>query len=158
VIWLRKAARLAMTVRLIAAVVLAAGAAVLSGVSVAHADKVQVRYALDEASRAAMVSIRDLVANNHSLVTHRRMPPATARRMAEKVRRLADGVRDNGTLPQSARKAIEPILDALVSGVEAVVGDNKQIGPIDGIVMMDEALARYAREFDHPGWRAPRQL
>jgi len=42
--------------------------------------------------------------------------------------------------------------------VEAVAGDNKLIGPIDGIVMMDEALARYARVFDHTGWKAPRQL
>jgi len=42
--------------------------------------------------------------------------------------------------------------------VEAVAGDHKLIGPIDGIVMMGEALARYARVFDHAGWKAPRQL
>jgi hypothetical protein len=73
-------------------------------------------------------------------------------------RRLTEGNRESETLSQPSRKAIEPILDVLVSGVEAVAGDNKLIGPIDGIVMMDEALARYARVFDHTGWKAPRQL
>jgi len=73
-------------------------------------------------------------------------------------RRLTEGIRESETLSQPSRKAIEPILDVLVSGVEAVAGDHKLIGPIDGIVMMGEALARYARVFDHAGWKAPRQL
>ena len=37
-------------------------------------------------------------------------------------------------------------------------GRNKAVSPIDGLVRIDEALARYPAEFDHPGWVPLRSL
>ncbi|MBC7942421.1 MAG: hypothetical protein H7Z19_22150 [Chitinophagaceae bacterium] len=48
------------------------------------------------------------------------------------------------------------MLDDIVAGIEAVAGRDKSVSPLDGLVRADEALARYAEAFDHPGW-APLQ-
>ena len=48
------------------------------------------------------------------------------------------------------------MLDEIVAGIAAVAGRDKAVGPLDGLVRADEALARYASKFYHPGW-APLQ-
>jgi hypothetical protein len=107
----------------------------------------------DEAVRGAMTAIRDLVLRDHSLVTHRRMQPAGAGAFhgaikAEVERMLAE----TKTVPE-ARAALGPIATEIIAGAEAVAGMKKDVEPIAGIVAIDEALADYARRFDHPGWQ-----
>lgn len=129
-------------------------------VASAHAESAnsQMRHATDETTRAAMVAIRDLVANNHSLVTHRRMPKAASQRMAKNVAGHLEKIRTTSQLEGDARMEMAGILEQLERGVEAVAGRSKDITAIDGIVLMDEALAQYANQFDHPEWKAPRDL
>lgn len=116
------------------------------------------QHSIDKATQDAMVEIRDLVANNHSLITHRRMPKLTAIKMSSRVVALIEKIRDVSTLKDDARMELSYILADLERGVKAIGGSNKMIGAIDGIVLMDEALAQYANQFDHPGWKAPREL
>ena len=47
---------------------------------------------IDQAVQKGMLAIRDLVRINHSLVTHRRMPPDHAARFARQVKAEADGI------------------------------------------------------------------
>ena len=46
----------------------------------------------DQPVQKGMLAIRDLVRINHSLVTHRRMPPDHAARFARQVKAEADGI------------------------------------------------------------------
>lgn len=110
----------------------------------------------DEAVRRGMLAIRDLVRVNHSLVTHRRMPPDHAARFARQVKVEADAILATSKLAGEGRAKLRAVLDEIVAGIEAVAGRNKAVSPLDGLVRADEALARYASEFDHPGW-APLQ-
>ena len=110
----------------------------------------------DEAVRRGMLAIRDLVRLNHSLVTHRRMPPDHAARFARQVKVEADTILATSKLAGEGRAKLRTVLDGIVAGIVAVAGPDKAVSPLDGLVRADEALARYAKEFDDPGW-APLQ-
>jgi len=110
----------------------------------------------DEAVRRGMLAIRDLVRVNHSLVTHRRMPPDHAARFARQVKVEADTILSTSKLAGEGRDKLRGVLDEIVAGIAAVAGRDKAVGPLDGLVRADEALARYASKFYHPGW-APLQ-
>jgi hypothetical protein len=110
----------------------------------------------DDAVRRGMLAIRDLVRLNHSLVTHRRMPPDHAARFARQVKVEADTILSTSKLAGEGRDKLRGVLDEIVAGIAAVAGRDGAVSPLDGLVRADEALARYAREFDHPGW-APLQ-
>jgi hypothetical protein len=110
----------------------------------------------DQPVRRGMLAIRDLVRTNHSLVTHRRMPPDHAARFAKQVKAEADGILASSKIAGDAREKLRALLDEIVAGIAAVAGLDKAVSPLDGLVRADEALARYAVTFDHPGW-APLQ-
>jgi hypothetical protein len=110
----------------------------------------------DEPVRNGMLAIRDLVRINHSLVTHRRMPPDHAARFARQVKVEADGILATSKISGAARDKLCALLDDIVAGIEAVAGRDKIVSPLDGLVRADAALARYPQEFDDPDW-APLQ-
>jgi hypothetical protein len=105
-----------------------------------------------------MLAIRDLVRVNHSLVTHRRMPPDHAARFAAAIKSQADAVLATSAVPAEAKDELGALLDAIVAGVEAVAGRKGGIAPMDGLVQVAEALARYPTRFDHPGWAPVQSL
>lgn len=116
------------------------------------------RIAASVAIKAHMTAIRDDVANVHSLVTHRRLPKQMAVNFAEKVARSVAAIRNEVAPNAPLRNAIEPLLVQISAGAEAVAGRDAVVGPIDGIVAIDEALAAYPKLFDHPGWKGAREL
>jgi hypothetical protein len=108
--------------------------------------------ATDAPARDGMLAIRDLVRLNHSLVTHRRMPPDHAARFAKQVKAEADKIAATSRMSGEARAKLQTLLAEIVAGIDAVAGREAGVSPMDGLVRADEALARYAQEFDHPGW------
>lgn len=114
--------------------------------------------ATDEALRSGMVAIRDLVRLNHSLITHRRMPPDHAIRFAAAIRVQADEILATTSVSGASRERLREMLDEIVTGVEAVSGRDAKVSPIDGLVQIDEVLAIYPREFNHPGWAPVQSL
>jgi hypothetical protein len=111
-----------------------------------------VRWPTDEPVRKGMLAIRDLVRLNHSLITHRRMPPDHAARFAKAIETQADAILATSAVSDAPRERLRALIGEIVTGVEAGAGRNKAVSPIDGLVRIDEALARYPAEFDHPGW------
>lgn len=107
---------------------------------------------------AHMTAIRDEVAKVHSLVTHRRLPKQMAASFADKVVRSVAAIRAETSRDAAPRQAIEPLLEQILTGAEAVAGRRSDVEPIDGIVAIDEALASYPKRFDHPGWKGARDL
>jgi hypothetical protein len=135
----------------------------LLGTPAAPADKIVPRsgHAMaplptDEPVRKGMVAIRELVRTNHSLVTHRRMPPDHALRFAAQVKIEADRILATSNLSGEAREKLRALLEEVVKGVGAVAHPEGEAGPLDGLGRADAALARYPQEFDDPGW-APLQ-
>ncbi len=100
-----------------------------------------------------MAAIRKVTLDNHTLVTHRRMPLADARRFADVVAREVREIKATIDLPSEAKAEIEVLLGEIVSGAEAVAGRGGEVSAIDGIVRIDAALARYGETFDDPTWR-----
>jgi hypothetical protein len=108
----------------------------------------------DEVVRTEMSAIRNLTLNAHTLVTHRRMPPADARTFHARVKAAVERLRTGTTLDGGARDEIESLTGSILAGAAAVGGgETSATTPIDGIIAIDEALALYAKEFDHPGWQ-----
>ena len=110
----------------------------------------------DQPVQKGMLAIRDLVRINHSLVTHRRMPPDHAARFARQVKAEAAGILASSKIAGDSREKLRALLDEIVAGIDAVAKPEAGADPMAGLVRADEALARYAREFDHPSW-APLQ-
>jgi hypothetical protein len=106
----------------------------------------------DEPVRKGMLAIRDLVRTNHSLVTHRRMPPDHAQRFAKQVKAESEKILSTTKLSGDGREKLRGVLDEIVAGIDAVAKPAAGTDPLDGLVRADEALARYAKEFDHPEW------
>ena len=130
----------------------ALAAAALLGLGVADVragDKLRT----DEVVRAEMKAVRDLTLNVHTLVTHRRMPPADARTFHVRVKAAVERLRSETTLDGGERDEIENLTRTILEGAEAVAGQNTSMTPIDGIIAIDAALALYAQRFDHPGWQ-----
>ncbi len=112
----------------------------------------------DEALRSGMVAIRELVRLNHSLITHRRMPPDHAIRFAAAIRAQANTILASTRVSGASRERLREMLDEIVADVEAVAGRNADVPPIDGLVRVDEVLAVYPKVFDHPGWSPVQSL
>ncbi len=138
--------------------------AVLSGTPAVPADKIVPRsgHAIaplptDEPVRNGMVAIRDLVRTNHSLITHRRMPPDHGLRFAAQVKIEADRILATSHLKGETLEKLRALLEEIVSGIGAAAkpaeGD-----AMDGLARADAALARYPQEFDHPGWTPAQSL
>jgi hypothetical protein len=111
------------------------------------------KLATDDAVRREMKAIRDLTLNVHTLVTHRRMPPADARTYHARVKAAVERLRTETTLDGGERDEIENLTQDILAGAEAIGRSPSSTEAIDGIVAIDEALARYAKQFDHPGWQ-----
>lgn len=127
-------------------------AAALLGLGVADV-RAGDKLATDEVVRTEMKTIRDLTLNAHTLVTHRRMPPADARTFHVRVKAAVERLRSETTLDGGERDEIENLTRTILEGAEAVAGQNTSMTPIDGILAIDAALAFYAQRFDHPGWQ-----
>lgn len=107
----------------------------------------------DAAVRKGMATIRDLVATNHSLVTHRRMPPDHALRFAAQVKVEADKILASTSLSGDSLEKLRLLLEEVVSGLGAVAKPAEGAAAMDGLAKVDAALARYPEEFDDPDWK-----
>ncbi|HUS96381.1 MAG TPA: hypothetical protein VMX97_06560 [Hyphomicrobiaceae bacterium] len=146
----------AITVIFLATACLAAAAPLaMAGAAV---DTTQQKWATDEPLRVGMLAIRDLVRINHSLVTHRRMPPDHAARFARAIRAQADAILATSTVSGAARERLAEMLNEIVAGVEAVAGRSGGVSPMDGLIRVDEVLAVYPTLFEHPGWAPVQSL
>ena len=103
-----------------------------------------------------MAAIRTLVAQHHSLVTHRRLPPDMAVRFAAQVRNLTESIVANSSVSGVSADALAPLLGSINDGAEAIAGRKPEVGPMDGLFQIDEAIAAYGSRFDHPNWQAER--
>lgn len=106
----------------------------------------------DEVVRQEMQTIRDLTLDVHTLVTHRRMPPAEALSYNAKVQASVARIEAGTTLTGEAREEIGKLASDIARGARAVARED-EMDPIDGIVTIDESLTVYGRRFDHPGWK-----
>lgn len=107
----------------------------------------------DAAVQSEMTTIRNLTLDVHTLVTHRRMPPAEARKYHGRITQAVAKIEAETTLRGAPRETLDAILQDIVAGAAAIAGADKSIDPIDGIVLIDDALKRYEELFEHPGWQ-----
>jgi len=106
----------------------------------------------DEPVRSGMEAIRDLVRTNHSLITHRRMPPDHAKRFATQIKAESNRILSTTKLSGEALERLKERLVEIDDGADQVLAVAPGSDPVDGLLHIDEALARYPTEFDHPGW------
>ena len=107
----------------------------------------------DAAVQNGMATIRDLVRTNHSLVTHRRMPPDHAQRFAAQVKIEADKILATTSLSGDSLDKLKALLEEIVTGLGAVAKPAEGTDAIDALGRVDAALARYPDEFDDPTWK-----
>jgi hypothetical protein len=125
----------------------------LAGAACRDAYGAERKWPTDETLRSGMAAIRKATLDNHTLVTHRRMPPAGARAFAERVSAEISRINAEARVPDDARRVLGDLLADIAEGGEAVAGRVEGMTPIDGIVQIDAALGRYPEAFDDPTWQ-----
>jgi hypothetical protein len=80
------------------------------------------------------------------------MPADHAARFATAIKAQADTILAASKVSGEAKERLSALLDEVVAGVEAVAHPERGVAPIDGLVRVGTALARYPKEFDHFGW------
>jgi len=110
------------------------------------------KWVTDEPLRDGMLVIRDLVRLNHSMITHRRMPPDHAVRFAAVIKERTKTILAKSSVAGAARERLSTLLDEVAGGVDAVAHPEDGVDPLDGLVRVDAALAQYPKAFDHPDW------
>ncbi|MFN0219957.1 MAG: hypothetical protein ACKVP4_14225 [Hyphomicrobium sp.] len=114
------------------------------------------KFETDFATRAGMETIRTHVIEAHTLITHRRMAPAAARKFAVALKMEIAAIARARAEKLPPPDPLAPLLEQIAAGAEAVSGDaNRE--PIDGLVDIVGALESYAAKFDHAGWRELQQ-
>ncbi len=98
-----------------------------------------------------MLAIRDLVRTNHSLVTHRRMPPDHAARFAKQVKAEADGILASSKIAGEAATSCVPCWTRSSPASKRLQSRRRASIRSAGLVRADEALARYAEPIRPPG-------
>lgn len=111
----------------------------------------------DAATRDAMEAIRARVIDAHTLITHRRMPVAAARQFASAMKSDAESIAKIRSEKLPPPDALDPVLQKITAGADAVAGQVPGREPIDGLVDIVGALEMYASTFDHPGWKGLQQ-
>lgn len=101
---------------------------------------------------AEMKIIRDLTLDIHSLVTHRRLSPAAGRTFQDKIKASLGRIEAGTTLIGEPRDSLTALVQDISAGAAAIAGKDPSTEPIDGIVLIDDALARYGTLFDDPAW------
>jgi len=101
---------------------------------------------------AEMKIIRDLTLDIHSLVTHRRLSPAAGRSFQDKIKAALGRIQAGTTLIGEPRDSLTALVQDISAGAAAIAGMDASTEPIDGIVLIDDALARYGTLFDDPAW------
>jgi hypothetical protein len=101
---------------------------------------------------AEMKIIRDLTLDIHSLVTHRRLSPAAGRSFQDKIKASLGRIQAGTTLIGEPRDSLTALVQDISAGAAAIAGKDPSTEPIDGIVLIDDALARYGTLFDDPAW------
>lgn len=118
------------------------------------ADPEAKRFATDEPLRKGMMQIRALVEQHHSLVTHRRLSPDMAARFASELHNITEFIVGNSSLPSDASNAVASLVTKINDGADAIGGGKPEVEPIDGLFRIDDAMAEYGRQFEHPYWKA----
>ncbi|MBX9861224.1 MAG: hypothetical protein K2Y42_00600 [Hyphomicrobium sp.] len=106
----------------------------------------------DPVLMAEMKIIRDLTLDIHSLVTHRRLSPAAGRSFQDKIKGALGRIQAGTTLIGEPRDSLTAMVQDISAGAAAIAGKDPSTEPIDGIVLIDDALARYGTLFDDPEW------
>jgi hypothetical protein len=106
----------------------------------------------DPVLMAEMKIIRDLTLDIQSLVTHRRLSPAAGRSFQDKIKGALGRIQAGTTLIGEPRDSLTAMVQDISAGAAAIAGKDPSTEPIDGIVLIDDALARYGTLFDDPEW------
>lgn len=107
----------------------------------------------DPVLAAEMKVIRDLTLNIHSLVTHRRLSPADGRTFHAKITAALSRIEEGTSLIGEPQDTITALVQDITAGAAAIAGKDPSTEPIDGIVLIDDALDRYGTLFDDPAWQ-----
>lgn len=110
------------------------------------------RWASDATLRSGMTNIRGAFAPKLAAIHDDELPADNYKALAEATEKEVAGIVANCKLAPDADAALHGILAQIGEGTDAMAGRSK-LAPRDGAVKVVEALDRYGRTFNHPGWK-----
>lgn len=101
-----------------------------------------------DAVKSGMATIRHLVLDAHSLITHRRMAPDQARRLSTGIKQAIATLKSDPAAP-----ALAEVLTLLDDGATQIAAPISGDGQLEALAKFEIALARYPQLFDDPTWQ-----
>lgn len=109
------------------------------------------KWRTDEALRAGMSAISDLMGAARGDIEARRFTPARYTALADGVQARIDDIIAKCKLPEEADAQLHVVLERMIAGVDAMRAGKDRRGGAKAIL---HGLEMYGRGFDHPGWPA----
>lgn len=114
------------------------------------------KWSTDDPLRKGMSNIRDAL-ERHRHVAHAGKPSAAQyTTLARSIHAETGYIFQNCKLDKKADEALHVILADVLSSAAMIEGKQKGVGREQGVVRAADALDRYGRSFDHPGWESAR--
>lgn len=115
-------------------------------------DAAATRNAATSTMRTGMAVIRKSVLSHHTLITHRRLAPADARRLAATLRAETTALKSGHGLAPAAAQAFENLLEVVASAASAITASSSTDDQMLALARIEDALARYPKLFHDPSW------
>jgi hypothetical protein len=110
------------------------------------------KWATDARLREGMDRIRAIVASQWNAARAGRMTPAQYAALGRRIETEVGGIVADCDLEPEADAMLHVVLERMVSGVDAMVGDADGRHRAQGFVRVAHSLDDYGRHFDHPGF------
>lgn len=98
--------------------------------------------------KSNMASIRRLVADNHTLITHRRFAPSAARKLASDLQRHVAAMRAD-----AAASALSDVLTPLGEGASGLAAPVSGDSQLEALAQLETGLDSYAQRVNDPDWK-----
>lgn len=110
------------------------------------------RWPTDAPLRQGMDKIRGAIEPRIAAINQDELQPAQYKAIADQAQAQVAYIVSNCKLKPDADAALHGILGQIGEATEAMSGKS-QLAPRDGAMKLVEALAKYGRTFEHPGWK-----
>jgi uncharacterized protein with PIN domain len=116
------------------------------------------RWATDEPLRAGMGRIRGLVEPQLAAAHAGKLTPVQYRELATQVETEVGGIVANCKLEPKADAMLHLVIADIGAGTDTMAGKDAKTRPALGLVKVAQAVNQYGRHFDHPGFKAIRDV
>jgi hypothetical protein len=111
------------------------------------------KWKTDAPLREGMKNIRNVLEPQLPAIHNNKLKPAQYQTLVGEINAELSAIVKSCKLDKDADAMLHLVLADIIEGVDALAGENKQVGRHDGAVKIYKGLENYGAYFAHPNWQ-----